>query len=77
MIALITSANAASAECLMADVLAQGSFDTASGLLDIGAVLWLASVVTFALWRWDLDDVGSAARAVHGARHNPALVSPR
>jgi hypothetical protein len=76
MIALITLANAASAVCLMADVLAQGFVDTASGLLGIGAAVWLTSVITFALWYWDLDGGGSAARDVHGARHNPALVFP-
>lgn len=74
---MITLANAASAVCLMADVLAQGSFGTASGLPGIGAVAWLASVITFVLWHWDLDDGGSASRAVHGARHNPARVFSR
>lgn len=38
------------------------------------AALGPASVITFVLWHWDLDDGGSAAKAVHGARHNPARV---
>jgi hypothetical protein len=76
MIALITLANAVSAVRLVADILTRGFFDTAGRLLGIGAVVWLTNVITFALWYWDLDGGGSAARAVHGARHNPALVFP-
>ena len=74
MIALITLANAASAVRLAADILAQGFFNTMGQLLGIGGVVWLTNVITFALWYWDLDGGGSAARAVHGARHNPACI---
>jgi uncharacterized membrane protein len=76
MIALITLANAVSAVRLVVDILTLGFFDTAGRLLGIGAVVWLTNVITFALWYWDLDGGGSAARAVHGARHHPALVFP-
>ena len=77
MIGLITLVNAFSAARLVAGILTKGhSFDTAGQLLLIGAVVFLTNVIAFALWFWDLDGGGAAARAA-GSRHHPtAFVFP-
>lgn len=77
MIGLITLVNAFSAARLVVGILTRGhSFDTAGQLLLIGAVVFLTNVLAFALWFWDLDGGGPAARAA-GARHyHTAFVFP-
>lgn len=76
MIALITLVNALAAARLVIDILTNGSFDTAGQLLASGSIVWLTNVIAFALWFWDLDGGGAAARAAADGRHRPALVFP-
>jgi hypothetical protein len=38
-------------------------------------VLWATNVIAFALWYWDLDRGGAAARA-HHPQANPAFIFP-
>lgn len=77
MIGLITLVNAFAAGRLVVGILSKGrSFDTAGQLLLIGAVVFLTNVLAFALWFWDLDAGGPAARAVGHGRHPVAFVFP-
>lgn len=45
-------------------------------LLIIGGIIWSTNVIAFALWYWDVDGGGSAARARRGAWADPAFVFP-
>ncbi|MFE3059899.1 hypothetical protein [Nocardia sp. NPDC059239] len=59
--------------------------DNAAGLLTSGGAVWLTNVLVFALWYWDFDRGGPAARA-HARKpypdflwvqmQNPALTDP-
>jgi len=76
MIGMITLVNAVSAARLVDGILTKGhSFDTARQLLIIGAVVFVTNVIAFALWFWDLDGGGPAARAA-GSRRPAAFVFP-
>jgi hypothetical protein len=77
MIGLITFVNAVSAGRLVVGILTKGrSFDTAGQLLLIGAVVFLTNVLAFALWFWDLDGGGPAARAAGSGKYRTAFVFP-
>ena len=77
VIAAITLANLVAAIRLVHDLLTNDKTFTnnANGLLATGSVIWLTNIITFALWYWDLDRGGAAARA---RQHNqdPAFVFP-
>lgn len=76
LIALISLANAVSAVRLVRAIV-QG---TASGdptiLLGTGASIWATNVLVFALWYWDLDRGGPAARALQ-LRPYPDFLFPQ
>src|SRR4051794_1853599 len=77
MIGLITLVNAFSAGRLVVGILTKGhSFDTAGQLLLIGVVVFLTNVIAFALWFWDLDRGGPAARAARGGGGPPPPLLP-
>jgi len=76
MIATITGATAFEAVRLVVGILTQASFDSAGQLLAIGGIIWLSNVVANALWYWDLDGGGSAARASGKPSAPPAFVFP-
>ena len=77
MIGMITLVNAFSAARLIVGILTKGnSFDTAGQLLLIGAVVFLINVLAFALWFWDLDGGGPAARAAGSGGDRTAFVFP-
>jgi hypothetical protein len=44
-------------------------------LLASGGAIWLSNIITFALWYWNLDRGGPAARAA-GRNVRPALIFP-
>jgi len=77
VIAFITLANLFAAVRLVVDILTNDNLyrDNAGALLAVGGVIWVTNVVAFALWYWDLDRGGAAARAHHPDR-NPAFVFP-
>jgi hypothetical protein len=77
IIALITLANLYAAVRLVVDILSNNKLysNNAGGLLAVGGVIWATNVIAFALWYWDLDRGGAAARAHHPYR-NPAFVFP-
>jgi hypothetical protein len=76
LISIITLVNATAAVRLIVAIV-QGSSWTndAKVLLGAGAAVWLTNVIAFALWYWDLDRGGPAARA-SGAARPPAFVFP-
>ncbi|WP_051838569.1 hypothetical protein [Streptomyces sp. NRRL WC-3742] len=77
VIAFITLANLTAAAILVADILTGSKLyaDNATGLLATGGVVWATNVIAFALWYWDLDRGGAAARA-HRPFADPAFVFP-
>jgi hypothetical protein len=77
VIVLITLANLAAALRLVVDILTNNKLFASQpgGLLAAGAVIWATNVIAFALWYWDLDRGGAAARA-HQPHRNPAFVFP-
>ena len=77
VIAVITLANLLAAGRLVVEILTNNKLfaNHPGGLLASGAVIWATNVIAFALWYWDLDRGGAAARANHPDR-NPAFVFP-
>jgi hypothetical protein len=77
VIAVITLANLLAAGRLVVDILTNNKLYAANpaGELAAGGVIWATNVIAFALWYWDLDRGGAAARAHHPDR-NPAFVFP-
>jgi hypothetical protein len=77
LIAFITLANLSAAVRLVVDILSNNDLyrNNAGGLLAAGGVIWVTNVVAFALWYWNLDRGGAAARAHHPDR-DPAFVFP-
>lgn len=76
MIATITVATAFEAVRLVIGILTQASFDSAGQLLAIGGIIWVSNVVAYALWFWDLDGGGAAARANRRQSRPYAFVFP-
>jgi hypothetical protein len=77
VIAVITLANLLAAGRLVVEILTNNKLfaNHPGGLLAAGAVIWATNVIAFALWYWDLDRGGAAARA-HHPHDNPAFVFP-
>jgi len=77
VIAVITLANLSAAIRLVVEILTNNKLFAShpGGLLAAGAVIWATNVIAFALWYWDLDRGGAAARA-HHPYDNPAFVFP-
>ena len=77
LIAVITLANLLAAGRLVVDILTNNKLyaNNAGGLLAAGGVIWATNVIAFALWYWDLDRGGAAARA-HPPGRPPAFVFP-
>lgn len=76
MIATITCVTAYGALRLVVGILTQASFDSAGQLLGIGGIIWVSNVLAYALWYWDLDAGGAAARADENNTVAPAFVFP-
>ena len=76
MIGSITLVTAVSAVRLVVGILTNASFSTASQLLVIGGCISLTNVIAFALWFWDLDAGGAAARATGSSPIRPAFLFP-
>jgi uncharacterized membrane protein len=76
LVGLITLANAGSSIRLVISIIYAEPFtQTARVLLACGGIIWLTNVIAFALWYWDLDRGGAAARAT-GTTARPAFVFP-
>ncbi len=76
MIGLITAVNAVAAIRLVFKILTGEPFGSAKELFATGALVWLINVITFALWFWDLDGGGAAARALTTDESSRAFVFP-
>ena len=65
MIGVIAAANAASGVLLSLDIVDNNFAYTSNGkvLVLSGSAIWLANIIAFALWYWELDRGGPVARA--------------
>jgi len=76
LIGFITLANADAAVRLVVGIINTSSFtQNARVLLASGGAIWLSNIIAFALWYWNLDRGGPAARAA-GSGSSPALIFP-
>jgi len=76
LIGLITVANADAAIRLVAGIINTSSFtQNAKVLLASGGAIWFTNILAFALWYWNLDRGGPAARAA-GTGPSAALIFP-
>ena len=76
LIGLISVANADAAIRLVVGIVDVSSFtQDAKVLLASGGAIWLSNIIAFALWYWNLDRGGPAARAA-GTEDSPALIFP-
>jgi uncharacterized membrane protein len=62
MIAVVNATNLFSL-ILLSDLLLNGSKANGKSLISSGALIWLTNVIIFALWYWETDRGGPAARA--------------
>lgn len=75
LIGLLTLSNAYAAAMLVIGIVNNDSFAEPNVLLFAGGAVWVSNAVLFALWYWDLDQGGAAARA-NGGNGRPAFVFP-
>jgi hypothetical protein len=76
MIGLISAVNASAAVRLVISILGTVPFtNNANVLLACGGTIWLTNVIVFALWYWDFDRGGAAARA-RGSSQHVAFIFP-
>ncbi|MGD0749288.1 MAG: hypothetical protein ABSB68_15930 [Acidimicrobiales bacterium] len=76
LIGLISVANADAAVRLVIGIVDVSSFtQDAKVLLASGGAIWLTNIIAFALWYWNLDRGGPAARAL-GTGPSAALIFP-
>lgn len=75
LIAVLAATNAVSTALLVHVILA-GSSVTATKILASGAAVWLTNVIAFALWYWEFDRGGPAARAT-APRATPDFLFPQ
>jgi uncharacterized membrane protein len=77
LIAAISLANAYSAARLVQGILHRPpAYRDATELLLTGGAIWLTNVIVFALWYWELDQGGPAARAMAMHEH-PDFLFPQ
>jgi uncharacterized membrane protein len=65
---LLSVVNAYAAASLVVEIVQGKAPPTAGPLLATGASIWLTNVIVFALWYWEFDQGGPAARAL-ATRH--------
>jgi uncharacterized membrane protein len=70
LVAVVSWATAWSAVVLINRLLNGGWTATPSVLLFTGGAIWLTNVIVFALWYWEIDRGGPAARA-NARKHHP------
>jgi uncharacterized membrane protein len=68
--ALVSVANGWSAALLSIELVGGRAGENAGPLLSTGAAIWLTNIIAFALWYWQFDRGGPAARA-HARRRIP------
>jgi hypothetical protein len=75
-IAVASLANAWAAAYLVAGLIRGTEGRSAESLLTVGANIWLTNVIVFAIWYWELDRGGPAARA-QALRTTPDFAFPQ
>ncbi len=76
LIVVISADNLVEGGRLIVSILSTRPFtEDANKLLIAGGAIWLANVIAFALWYWEADRGGAAARAM-GTTVKPAFVFP-
>ncbi|GIE86052.1 DUF1345 domain-containing protein [Actinoplanes regularis] len=70
LVGVATLANAYSAGHLILNLVHGREGESAAALLTIGGAVWLTNIIVFALWYWEFDRGGPAARA-HATYPNP------
>jgi hypothetical protein len=58
---------------LLSDLLLNGSKANGKSLITSGALIWLTNVIIFALWYWESDRGGPAARAAGATKRTDFL----
>ena len=76
LIAVVSVANIVSVARLVVGLVYGREGTDAAGLLTTGAAVYLTNVIVFALWYWELDRGGPAARA-QGEGPYPAFMFPQ
>jgi hypothetical protein len=76
LIAVASLANAWSVALLIDDLLHGSNGDDPVPLLATGANIWITNVIIFAIWYWELDRGGPAARAA-GTDPHPDFLFPQ
>lgn len=76
LVAAISLANGWSAVTLVHELLNGAGTDSALGLLGTGGAVWATNVIAFALWYWEWDRGGPAARA-QGTKDYPDFLFPQ
>ncbi|MFD7560218.1 hypothetical protein ACFV9E_37680 [Streptomyces sp. NPDC059835] len=76
LVAAVSVANAASAVKLVRELLHATGPGGALGLLATAGAVWVTNVIAFALWYWELDRGGPAARA-QGVKDFPDFLFPQ
>jgi hypothetical protein len=56
---------------------AQAMLDFPAPLLVTGGAIWLTNIIVFALWYWEFDQGGPAARALGTAKRTPDFLFPQ
>lgn len=76
MIACMTFVTAGATARLVVGIVSHAEFASAADLLIMGGIIWLTNVIVFALWYWDLDAGGPAARALGRTDVPPSFAFP-
>lgn len=76
LVAVASIATAWSADLLVAGIVTERGDVSPADLLLNGGLIWLTNVIVFALWFWELDRGGPAARA-HARREHPDFLFPQ
>ena len=76
LIAIISLANAGSAARLITALLRGTAHESPTRLLLTGGAIWLANVIVFGTWYWNLDRGGPGAR-FHGVKQYPDFLFPQ
>ena len=76
LVAVVSVATAWSAALLVRELIGAGARFAPTHLLAWAAAIWLTNVIVFALWFWEGDRGGPAARA-HARRPHPDFLFPQ
>ena len=76
LVAFMTFVTAATTARLVIGILTNAQFASPTQLLAIGGIVWITNVIVFALWYWDLDAGGPAARVTGRTDVRASFVFP-